>query len=52
MLNSTSRSPRRYLANEERTKAIAELEKATELNPEFKAQADYYIGEIRAGRNP
>ncbi|MEK7555844.1 MAG: O-antigen ligase family protein [Patescibacteria group bacterium] len=41
-----------YLANEERTKAIAELEKATELNPEFKAQADYYIGEIRAGRNP
>ncbi|MCR4306770.1 MAG: tetratricopeptide repeat protein, partial [Candidatus Yonathbacteria bacterium] len=41
-----------YLANEERTKAIAELEKAALLNPEFKAQADYYIGEIRAGRNP
>ena len=41
-----------YLASEQRTKAIAELEKAAELNPEFKAQADYYIGEIRAGRNP
>ncbi len=32
--------------------AIAELQKAEELNPDFKQAADYYINEIKAGRNP
>ncbi len=41
-----------YLQLNERENAVKELERAVELNPEFKAQADYYIAEIRAGRNP
>lgn len=41
-----------YLQMNERTKAIKELEKTVEINPEFKQQADYFISEIRAGRNP
>lgn len=41
-----------YLANKERNKSIEELKKAAELNPQFKDQAEYYIKEIKAGRNP
>lgn len=41
-----------YLADKQRDKSIAELKKAAELNPAFKEQAEFYIKEIRAGRNP
>ncbi len=41
-----------YLADKQRNNAIEELKKASELNPAFKDQADYYIKEIRAGRTP
>jgi len=41
-----------YLANSNRNDAISSLKKAIELNPEFKAQGEFYISEIRAGRNP
>ncbi len=41
-----------YLADKQRSKAIEELKKASEMNPAFKEQADYYIKEIRAGRDP
>lgn len=41
-----------YLKNGERQKAIEELEKVIKLNPSFKNQGEYYINEIRAGRNP
>jgi tetratricopeptide (TPR) repeat protein len=41
-----------YLLNRQRQQSIAELQKAIELNPAFKEQAEYYIKEIRAGRNP
>ena len=41
-----------YLALGERSRSIAELQKAIELNPEFKAQGERFIEEIRAGRNP
>ena len=41
-----------YALAGERAKAIKALEHAIELNPEYKAQGEYYIGEIKAGRNP
>ncbi|MFH1413219.1 MAG: tetratricopeptide repeat protein, partial [bacterium] len=41
-----------YLQIGEREKAIEQLEKAIELEPKFKQQGEYYINEIRAGRNP
>ncbi|MDO8564401.1 MAG: O-antigen ligase family protein, partial [bacterium] len=41
-----------YLLLGDRKKAIAEIEEAIRINPEFKAQGDYFISEIRAGRNP
>lgn len=41
-----------YLKLGERTNAIKELEKVVEINPQFREQADYFINEIRAGRNP
>jgi len=41
-----------YLEHGQRNMAIKELEKTIELNPEFKDQGQYYIDEIRAGRNP
>jgi len=41
-----------YLALGERTQAIVQLEKAIEVNPQFKEQGEYFIKEIRAGRNP
>jgi len=41
-----------YLQLAERENAIKELEKTIELNPQFKNQGEYYINEIKAGRNP
>jgi Flp pilus assembly protein TadD len=41
-----------YVELGEREKAIRALEKAIELNPLFKEQGEYYINEIKAGRNP
>jgi len=41
-----------YLELNERLKAIGELESAIELDPNFKDQGEFYINEIRAGRNP
>ncbi|OHA20403.1 MAG: hypothetical protein A2849_01340 [Candidatus Taylorbacteria bacterium RIFCSPHIGHO2_01_FULL_51_15] len=41
-----------YLSSGNRTEAIRSLQKAIELNPEFKQQGEFYIGEIRAGRTP
>jgi O-antigen ligase/Flp pilus assembly protein TadD len=41
-----------YLQLNEKEKAIEALQKAAELNPQFKKQAEYLISEIRAGRNP
>ena len=41
-----------YLQLGDRVNAIKELEKAAELNPDFKQQAESYISEIKAGRNP
>jgi len=41
-----------YLANGNRAEAVSELQKTIELNPDFKQQGEYYINEIRAGRNP
>lgn len=36
----------------EKEKAVEQLEKAIEIEPKFKDQGEYYINEIRAGRNP
>lgn len=41
-----------YLQTGQRQKAIEQLQKAIELDPNFKQQGEYYINEIRAGRNP
>ena len=41
-----------YLNMGERKKAIEELRKAIKMEPRFKKQGEYYIKEIRAGRNP
>ncbi len=41
-----------YLKLADRKNAIKELEAAISLNPQFKEQGDYYINEIKAGRNP
>jgi tetratricopeptide (TPR) repeat protein len=41
-----------YLEIEEREQAIEQIERARELDPSLQQQADYLIGEIRAGRNP
>ena len=41
-----------YLALGNREGAIEHIKKAIELNPELKDQGEYYIKEIRAGRNP
>jgi len=41
-----------YLAAGQRQNAIEELQITIELSPDFKAQGEYYISEIRAGRNP
>jgi len=41
-----------YLETGERNKSVVELRKAEELRPDLKAQIEYYIKEIEAGRNP
>jgi len=41
-----------YLNINERQKAIKEIESVIEIEPEFKEQGQYYINEIKAGRNP
>lgn len=41
-----------YLQMGKRQGAIEQLQKAIELEPRFKQQGEYYINEIRAGRNP
>lgn len=41
-----------YLANGERSRAVKELETAIALDPAFREQGEYLIGEIKAGRNP
>jgi len=41
-----------YLQLGDRAKAIESIERAIEVNPDIKEQAEYYINEIRAGRNP
>jgi O-antigen ligase/lipoprotein NlpI len=41
-----------YLQAGQRENAVAEIQKVIELNPQFKEQGEYYISEIRAGRNP
>ncbi|MBI2618369.1 O-antigen ligase family protein [Candidatus Kaiserbacteria bacterium] len=41
-----------YLGLNERTRSIEAIQKVIELDPNFKEQGEYYINEIRAGRNP
>lgn len=41
-----------YLGNGQRESAIAEIQKVIGINPQFKQQGEYFIKEIRAGRNP
>mgnify|MGYP001591101213 CR=1 FL=1 len=41
-----------YLGNNQREAAVAEIQKIIEINPQFKTQGEFYIKEIRAGRNP
>jgi O-antigen ligase/Flp pilus assembly protein TadD len=41
-----------YLKAGHRANSITALQKAIDLNPDFKAQGEYYIQEIKAGRNP
>ncbi|MBU6431053.1 MAG: O-antigen ligase family protein [Patescibacteria group bacterium] len=41
-----------YLGNGQREIAVAEIQKIIEINPKFKQQGEFYVKEIRAGRNP
>ena len=41
-----------YLQNGQRNEAISTIEDVANSVPEFRKQADYLIGEIKAGRNP
>ena len=41
-----------YLQKGQRTKSVEQLQKAIEANPNFKKQGEFYISEIKAGRNP
>ncbi|MEK7598969.1 MAG: O-antigen ligase family protein [Patescibacteria group bacterium] len=41
-----------FLKLGERKKSVQELEKAIELNPQFKENGEFLINEIKAGRNP
>ena len=41
-----------YLSSGSRNLAVKELQKAIDLNPEFKKQGEFYISEIQAGRTP
>ena len=41
-----------YLSGDFREEAILEIQKAIEINPDFKNQGEFFIREIKAGRNP
>ncbi|NQV93125.1 O-antigen ligase family protein [Candidatus Kaiserbacteria bacterium] len=41
-----------YLELNERGNSIFEIQNAIELDPNFKQQGEYFIQEVRAGRNP
>ncbi len=41
-----------YLELNRRVEAEQEIQKAIDLDPNFKEQGEYYISEIKAGRNP
>ncbi|PIP74000.1 MAG: hypothetical protein COW88_00285 [Candidatus Lloydbacteria bacterium CG22_combo_CG10-13_8_21_14_all_47_15] len=41
-----------YAQNGEFRKAIGQIQKTIELNPDFKETGEYYISELRAGRLP
>lgn len=41
-----------YLQKGQRAKSVEQLQKAIEANPSFKKQGEFYISEIKAGRNP
>lgn len=41
-----------YLGNGQRETAVAEIQKVIEANPQYKEKGEYFIKEIRAGRNP
>lgn len=41
-----------YLEIDDREKAIEIIERGIEIEPRFKEQGEYFINEIRAGRNP
>jgi Flp pilus assembly protein TadD len=41
-----------YLELNQRENSITEIQKAIELDPNFREQGEYYIQEVRAGRNP
>ncbi|MFA5831803.1 MAG: O-antigen ligase family protein [Candidatus Paceibacterota bacterium] len=41
-----------YLEAGDKTRAIAEVQKVMDTNPQFKQQGEYYIQEIRAGKRP
>ena len=41
-----------YLAGGNRSSAVLMIQKAIELDPKIKEQGEYYIKEIKAGRNP
>ncbi len=41
-----------YLQAGYRTKSVEQIQKAIEANPGFKKQGEFYISEIKAGRNP
>ncbi|NQV88644.1 MAG: O-antigen ligase family protein [Parcubacteria group bacterium] len=41
-----------YLQTGQMTNAVIQLQKLVDTHPEFKSQGEYFISEIRAGRNP
>jgi tetratricopeptide (TPR) repeat protein/O-antigen ligase len=41
-----------YLQVGDRAKSVELLERIIQINPQFKEQGEYYIKEIKAGRNP
>ena len=41
-----------YLGNGQREAAVVEIQKIIMINPQYKEQGEFYIKEIRAGRNP
>ena len=41
-----------YLQADRRLEAVQTLEELIKIEPSFKEKGDYYINEIKAGRNP